>query len=489
MVGRDHLETALDKLYLRGPTSQAESGDLTVSDVDAVVDSSVDRDIELLITDTYGIEPAKHRISLDSIYNEMNGGLCRTVLNAATSERSAEEIFKQEEKDKIFRRTIGRDLATYKILFPVSARVARVLGNEITVLERKISKLSEDETEKHLDKEITGGENEKLDFDDSAGERAEELFAKIDADIWQMEIGARDSVYALSQARSIVKYLFGKLSFLGLRWHSCTWSMGDEFSGDHPPGMREPPGYLTLIPTSAQETAEVVLHSKARNRVDSPTNLASPRLDGHDDLPALPALSDFGERDTDLYNAFRSYQNGISSRDTTTAFFAFWRGLENLCVDDNYSNAELVEHAEGVLRTFSGQKLGNPEYRTGYLETNLPRIVDVIDGIGDLRNRMVHSASKTEIQTHHVNAVRLLFEGYLEAYAEFYDIDANDEFESAILSLEPTMSERVAEMESHRKTIELLRKEIEFLEEAQDLDRTQNTKRVDNIKQLHRSDD
>lgn len=474
MAERHHLDAILRKLFVAPGFSEADETAITASDVDAAPDSSVDRDIELLITDSLGIDPAQYRLTLETLRAEMTDCLCRAVADAAKRERDAAEIFEARKGD-ILARTLGRDLGTYEVLFPLPSRVGQSVGHAATVLGKPVETVADEDVTEQLAGTVTGA---ALGTGGDV-EQATEVFSRSAFDTWRISVEARDEAYAFEQARSILKYFCGKLNFLGVRWHACRWSSRDGEMDATTPGMSEPPVFLVAVPNEGLEETDAVVHEVGEPQMGTPTNLASRRLDRYDDLPSLPPKSELDDRDGDVYTAFRAYQKGMTSQDSNSAFFAFWRGLEALCTQSGHSNAQMVDRARAILRTFSGEKLGNPEHRTGYLETTLPRIRDAMAGLADRRNTMVHTGPQIGISSAETNAVRLLLEAYLEGYAEFYDEYEGAQFEAVFDGLAMSRAER-------RTQIEALEARIERIEETQALDRRQDQKSVDHLRSNRR---
>jgi hypothetical protein len=219
---------------------------------------------------------------------------------------------------------------------------------------------------------------------------------------------------------------------------------------------------LVYSPTAAEARNEPAQLTIERDSMRKQGEYSSV-LAEYNSLPRLPALNSLTEAQKRLYAAVTSYQKGSSSANANDAFFAFWRGMEVLDVSDQSSNEELVTRAQRILWSVSGSDLGNPETRQGNLWIEQSRLLDAMDGLDELRNRMVHEGPDVEIRPIDVVATKTLLDAYFDIYFEYWDKVGTQIFEKLLDGLALSSDER-----SDRITE--LKTEIEVLEEANEFD-------------------
>ena len=446
MVDDEYLSPVLEKLYYV-PVPGDEH-------VQIAEDSSFYHDVERLITEGLGVDPQAKRHSLETLRRKFVPLLCDAVEQAATSDQSEIEAY-NEYKAEFFRSIVYRDEHTYWIIFPFQLSGTTELNESITVLDHELRPADHAELESGLESYVTHRTT------DSPTEAAD-LFREYEGEYWQLEVDARDNAFAYQRATTTLRYFYGILNQLKLRWRRPKWTTAGEPSQSVAPGLQLPPGMLVYSPTAAEARNEPAQLTIERDSMRKQGEYSSV-LAEYNSLPRLPALNSLTEAQKRLYAAVTSYQKGSSSANANDAFFAFWRGMEVLDVSDQSSNEELVTRAQRILWSVSGSDLGNPETRQGNLWIEQSRLLDAMDGLDELRNRMVHEGPDVEIRPIDVVATKTLLDAYFDIYFEYWDKVGTQIFEKLLDGLALSSDER-----SDRITE--LKTEIEVLEEANEFD-------------------
>lgn len=416
-------------------------------------DSSFDYDVERLITEGLGVDPQAKRHSLETLRRKFVPLLCDAVEQAATSDQSEIEAYK-EYKAEFFRSIVHCDEHTYRIVFPLQQSCADTLNEPVAVLGQKLQPADHAELESGLESYTAHRTSESFT-------EAADLFREYEGEYWQLQIDARDNAFAYQRATTILQYFYGILNQLLLRWRRLRWTTAGEPTQRPAPGLRLPAGML-VYSTSAAETRNE--HAQLTIKRESMTKQGGRTLalDDYGSLPKLPSLDSLSEAQERLFAAATSYQKGASTANANDAFFAFWRGIEVFAVSDQLSNEELVTRAQQILWSVSGSDLGNPETRQGGLRFERSRLLDAMDGLDELRNRMVHEGPEVEIRPIDVVAAKTLLDAYFDIYFEYWDKASTQSFEKLLDGLalsSDERSERITELENQ---IDILKEADEF---------------------------
>jgi len=445
MVDHEYLDPVLEKLHYVPVPSDGH--------VQIAEDSSFYHDVERLITEGLGVDPKAKRHSLETLRRKFVPLLCDAVEQAATSDQSEIEAYK-EYKAEFFRSIVHRDEHTYRIIFPFQQSCADELNKSVTVLGHELQPADHAELESGLESYTTHHASESRT-------EAADLFCEYDGEYWQLQVDARDNAFTYQRATTILRYFYGTLNYLILRWRRPRWTTAGKPIQRPAPGLRLPPGMLVYSETAAEdrnEPAQLTIKRESMTKQGSHNSV----LTDYDSLPRLPPLGSLTKAQERLYAAVTSYQKGSSTANTNDAFFAFWRGIEVLSVSNQLSNEQLVNRAQRILWTVSGSDLGNPETRKGNLWLEESRLLDAMDGLDNLRNTMVHEGPDVEIQPIDVVAAKTLLDAYFDIYFEYWDKVGTQTFEKLLdgISLSPDeRSDRITELKNQ---IEILREADEF---------------------------
>lgn len=452
MVNHEYLDPVLEKLhYVPIP----DDGHVQVAE-----DSSFEYDVERLITEGLGVDPQAKRHSIETLRQKFVPLLCDAVEQAATSDQSEVEAYK-EYKAEFFRSVVNRDEHLYQIIFPFYQSCADGLDEPVSVLGHELKPADRTEVESGL-KSYTN-----YHASESRTEVAD-TFREYDGVYWQLQVNARDYAFAYQRSATILRYFYGILNQLLLRWRQPRWTTGGKPTQRSPPGLRLPPGMLVYSTTAAEARNEPGKLTIKRESMGKQEGISSAFTD-YDSLPRLPPLDSLTEAQESLYAAATSYQKGSSTTNSNDAFFAFWRGIEVLSVRNQLSNEDLVTRARQILWSISGSKLGNPETRKGNLWLDQPRLIDAMDGLDHLRNTMVHEGPDVEIQPIDVVAAKTLLDAYFDIYFEYWDEVGTQTFEKLLDGLALSSDERSDRITDLENQIDILREAEEF-----DANRTRN---------------
>lgn len=445
MVNHEYLDPVLAKLhYVPIP----DDGHVQIAE-----DSSFDYDVERLITEGLGVDPQAKRHSIKTLRQKFIPLLCDAVEQAATSDQSEVEAYK-EYKAEFFRSVVNRDEHSYQIIFPFYQSCADGLNEPVTVLGHELKPANQTEVESGL-KSYTTYHASK------SNTGVADTFREYGGVYWQFQVNARDYAFAYQRSETILRYFYGILNQLQLRWRRPRWTTGGEPTQRSAPGFRLPPGMLVYSTTAAKAHNDPAQLTIKRDSMGKQRGFSSAFTD-YDSLPRLPPLDSLTEAQESLYAAATSYQKGSGTDNLNEAFFAFWRGIEVLSVRNQLSNEDLVTRARQILWSVSGSKLGNPETRKGNLWLDRSRLIDAMDGLDQLRNTMVHEGPDVEIQPIDVVAVKTLLDAYFDIYFEYWDKVGTEAFEKLLDGLALSSGERSDRITDLEHQINILREADEF---------------------------
>lgn len=421
-------------------------------------DSSFDHDVERLITDGLGVDPQEKRHSLETLRREFTSLLCDAVEQAGASEQSKKEAY-EEYKAEFFRSVVNRDEHTYTIIFPFNQNYANELDDPVVVLGYELQPADPTELESGLESYVAHNGSEY-------STKAADQFRGYDGVYWKLKVEARDSAFGYKRGITILRYFYGILNHLVLRWRHPKWTTAGEPAQKRAPGLQLPAGMLVYSDMAEETRNEPAQLSINRESVSKSGGRISV-LAEYESLPQLSTFDSLTEAQERLYAAATSYQKGSGTANANDAFFAFWRGLEVLNVGDQSSNEELVTRAQQILWSVSGRDLGNPEKPRGNLWLEQSRLLDAMDGLGDLRNTMVHEGPDVEIQPIDVVAIKTLLDAYFDIYFEYWDMVGTQKFKKLLDGLALSSDARSDQITEIENQIDILREADEF-----DTDRT-----------------
>ncbi len=445
MVDNGRLDPVLEKInYVPIPNDPH---------VQIADDSSFDYDVERLITEGLGVDPQAKRHSLETLRRKFVPLLCDAVEQAATSDQSEVEAY-EDYKAEFFRSIVHCDEHTYRVIFPLQQSCADALNEPVAVLGHELQPADHAELESGLESYTAHRTSE-------SHTEAVNLFREYDGEYWQIQIDARDNEFAYQRATTILRYFFGILNQLLLRWRRLRWTTTGESTQRPAPGLRLPAGMLVYSTTATETRNE---HAQLTIKRESMTKQGgrSSALEDYGSLPQLPSLDSLTEVQESLFAAATSYQKGSSTANANDAFFAFWRGIEVLAMSDQLSNEELVTRAQRILWSVSGSDLGNPETRQGGLRFERSRLLDAMDRLDELRNRMVHEGPGVEIRSIDVVAAKTLLDAYFDIYFEYWDKAGTQAFEKLLDGLALSSDQRSGRITELEDKIDILREADEF---------------------------
>jgi len=355
----------------------------------------------------------------------------------------------EEMKQEVLRNTLGRDLETYTVVFPLNLKENSRIPGVFSMPDANFERISEREWEQ--DYEQPARENDETSLSAFLEESPNDLYESDGMGgvftFWRMDYDARDHRYALSQVPEIVRLLLSELNFVIWQWTS---GIPRPASNERPPNARwselkEP--FIYLIFSQDEYLDYLPYDYELRRGSEGNRRNMDERIERFEQLPGFSVrreeLTDVEET---IANALVSYQDGITESSIHQSFFAFWRGLEILTqVERGQGKDVVVERALFTLENVTERE---------FVRRRLKRALDEIE---DKRNSLVHEGPHTGISHSHRDTSKLLLDAMLELYFSYYDEDfSNDDFRQLLKYGTMTSQEREAGRDDCERTIEII---------------------------------
>lgn len=319
----------------------------------------------------------------------------------------------QDKKEEVLRETLGRDLTTYSIVFPLNLRETSKIPDSFSTPSADISRISEtewkqeyedlarDQDETSLVAFLKESPNDLYESDGLGG-----VFT-----FWKTEYDARDHHYALSRIPEIIRLLLGKLNFV--IWKRSA-DVPQPANNNRPPNARwsqlkEP--FVYLVFDGDEYLNYWPYDYDLRRASEGGRRDMDERMEKFEEFPDLSAArEDLSKVDRFLANAVLAYQDGITESSVHQSFFAFWRGIENLAqVERGQDNEVVVDRALFALESMTEKGVV------------LEELQKAIEEIYAKRNELVHQGPHTGISQYHRAAAKILLDALIELYIYYYE--------------------------------------------------------------------
>lgn len=365
------------------------------------------------IDDETNFDPQQHKISRTTVVQAFH----ETVLEVAEDTREEDdpdyEELMEAKKGDVLRETIGRDLESFTIVFPLNLREASSIPDSFSAPDADFERIPEDEwRDRYADPAVEADETSLSEFlEESPNDLYEHdgvggLFT-----YWRTSYEARDHHYALSRIPEVVRLLLGKLNFV--LWKRSA-DVPQPARNTRPPNARwsqlKEPFFYMVFKDGDYLNYWPYDYDLRRSSEGGRRDLED-RIEEFRDIPEIPASrEDLEDLDEILANAILAYQDGITESSVHQSFFAFWRGLENLAqVERGKKNEAVVDQGIFALENMTEKGVVRRELQ------------EAIEEIYDKRNELVHQGPHTGISRYHRAAAKILLDVFLELYFTYYD--------------------------------------------------------------------
>lgn len=253
----------------------------------------------------------------------------------------------EEKKVKVLRDTLGRNLTTYRVVFPLNLRPGESMPDSFSMPEAEFERISEEEWREDYDEPAR--ENDESSLVAFLRESPNDLYESDGLGgiftYWRTGYEARDHHYALSRIPEIVRLLLGKMNFV--LWKRSA-GVPQPANNERPPNARwsqlKEPFFYLVFEGDEYLNYWPYDYDLRRNSEGGRRDL-SERIEKFNEFPNLSAdREDLSGVDESLANAVLAYQDGITESSVHQSFFAFWRGIENLAqVEPGQDNEVVVD--------------------------------------------------------------------------------------------------------------------------------------------------
>lgn len=402
------------------------------------------------ITDLLEFDLDEKKATRQYIANKISRFIIELAKETHGEEKTVVEAF-EEQKGELFGKIFGRSMKIYQLTFPLNLCQGSYPKDQLNDKIKKLDyddwkdnyydpALDQDDThfEKFLDESpneiiIYGGRNSKFTY-------------------WKIEYEARDPNYALNK---VIEYI--RLTLAKINYTLYKKNIDRNSSSNSPPvgqlsHLKEPFFYLVFHGDEYQ-----FYHPMD---YDLRRNCVNPDPDEFDkvaDLPDLP-IEDFdpenGESvDDSLIAALFAYQDGIVASTPRQAFFAFWRGTENLTQAGRGEKSDIVDRALAV-RDLQHEPI------------IWKHIIDAYEKLGKKRNMLAHEGPHIPISSGDRAAAKLLMDALLEFYFERYGTDYTvDDYRLFFQQLAKQHDKGSDDLDQKKDEVKSIERDIEIIEE------------------------
>ncbi|WP_336021524.1 hypothetical protein [Halobellus salinisoli] len=282
----------------------------------------------------------------------------------------------------------------FRIVFPLNIRER---GNEtaprtISANTTTIRKLEEDQWDELNEEAKNPSEtiNNNQSYNEFIQDSSERLISSRHNVFYEFETKARDSKIAISLLSQDLDIILGKLNFTAIDSSLDQTALEELRSLDRtlPEAFVRPGVYLVM-----EEGEYYDYHIGAR--YESYSGLRLPRGFGSDfdSLRQFPMEAATEEVDSNIADAFRALQSGLTATTNENAFLYYWRGLEEITLHNRGAKSK-----EALERTLP----------LVYDEFDLEILESITEDLAEKRNEIVHSGIESPVYVRDVNLLRQL---------------------------------------------------------------------------------
>ncbi|MFC4540818.1 hypothetical protein ACFO5R_02605 [Halosolutus amylolyticus] len=319
----------------------------------------------------------------------------------------------QDKKGEVLRETLGHNLITYTIVFPLNLRESSKIPDSFSTPNADFERISETEWREEYEEPARNQDETSLVafLEESPNDLYESDGLGGVFTYWKTEYDSRDHHYALSRIPEIVRLLLGKLNFV--LWERSA-DVPQPASNERPPNARwsqlkEP--FVYLVFDGDEYLNYWPYDYDLRRGSEGGRRDTDKRMEKFGEFPDLSAArEDLSSVDEFLANAILAYQDGITESSVHQSFFAFWRGIENLAqVERGQAKEVAVDRALFALESMTEK---------GVVREELQEAIKEIYG---KRNELVHQGPHTGISRYHRAAAKILLDVLIELYIYYYE--------------------------------------------------------------------
>jgi len=224
---------------------------------------------------------------------------------------------------------------------------------------------------------------------------------------WKAEVSARGPDYAFSRVLQALRLICAKLNYSIYQYNTNHESDRFGIRSYHVPSgtrwseIRIPFAYLLKDRDGPHYTA--IIDDDDRRMVDT----TNPEKDWEDTYGSIPDFSTGQSKIlTLLEDVLITYQSAIEADSTIDAFFKFWRMLEELTQAQRGNKSVVTDRA-----MVANDLMNKPRWD--------PLFEDVVEELGDVRNKWVHQAQWKRVLPHHEKTAKYLTDTVLAFYFEY----------------------------------------------------------------------
>jgi len=364
------------------------------------------------IEEKTSFDSRQHKLTKHTLIPAFQDAVIEVAEEAHEEDNPNLESLFEDKKAEILCETLGSDLTTYTVVFPLNLIESERIPDSFSMPNAELERISETEWKEYEESARNQDETSLTAF---LEESPNDLY-EIDSmggifTYWTTEYEARDYHYVLSRIPEIVRLFLGKFNFV--LWRRSV-SLPQPARNDRPPNARwsqlnEPFFYLIFDDDDYLEYWPFD-YDLRRSSEGNRRNMDE-RLEKLEEFPNLSAnREDLSRLDEFLANAVLAHQSGITESSVHQSFFAFWRGIENLAqVERGQDKQVAVDRALFALESMTDKGVVRPE------------LEEAIEEIYSKRNELVHQGPHTGISRHHRAAAKILLDVLIELYIYYYE--------------------------------------------------------------------
>lgn len=316
--------------------------------------------------------------------------LIHQSLNEATQEDDVTGAFHRE-----LRTTLDSTSTTpFRIVFPLNIRERRneTAPRTISANSTMIRKLDEDRWDELNEQAKSSYETDNNDqsYEEFLQNASERIVSNRHNTFYEFETEARNSDIAISLLSQDLDIILGKLNFTTIDSSLDQTPLEELRSLDRslPEAIVRPRFYLVMEEGEYQD-----YHIGSRHEAYSGLRLPRGFEADFDSLRQFPVEAASQEVDSDIADAFRALQSGLTATSNENAFLYYWRGIEEITL-----HARSATSKEALERTLP---LVRDEFDLEILES-------ITEDLAEKRNEIVHSGIESPVYVRDVNLLRQL---------------------------------------------------------------------------------
>lgn len=313
--------------------------------------------------------------------------------------QSLNEANEDDDITGAFQRELRTTLAStptkrFRIVFPLNIRerrnetAPRTIGANTTII-RKIEEEHWDElSEEAKNSDETG--NNAQSYDEFIQGASERIVSSRHNIFYEFETEARNSNIAISLMSQDLDIILGKLNFTAIDSSLDQTGLEELRSLDRSlPEAIVRPGVYLVMEEGEYHDYHIGSHSESYSGLRLPRGFET----DFDSLRQFPVEAASEEVDSDIADAIRALQSGLTAITNENAFLYYWRGIEEITLHE--PGAKSKEALERTLPLVRG------EFDLGILES-------ITEELAEKRNEIVHSGIESPVYVRDVNLLRQL---------------------------------------------------------------------------------